>query len=90
VLNAGRFALIAFTVLLAIPAAAVHAAPRMPIGFFDDPSFRWSPTRADNLRAAAVAGASVIHTTASWASLAPTKPANAANGTSPASMGCAS
>jgi hypothetical protein len=84
VLKATRVALIAFTALLAIPAAAAHAAPRMPIGFFDDPSFRWSPTRADNLRTAALTGASVIHTTATWASLAPTKPANAANGDDPA------
>ena len=44
-LKASRFALIAFIALLAIPAAAAHAATRMPIGFFDDPSFRWSPTR---------------------------------------------
>jgi Cellulase (glycosyl hydrolase family 5) len=84
VLRVARFALIAFTALLAIPAVGVQAAPRMPIGFFDDPSFRWSPTRADNLRAAALTGASVIHTTASWASIAPTKPANAANGGDPA------
>jgi hypothetical protein len=56
----------------------------MPIGFFDDPSFRWSPTRAENLRQASVAGASVIHTTASWAGLAPTKPSNPTNGDDPA------
>jgi hypothetical protein len=84
VLKASRFALIAFAALLAIPAATVHAAQRMPIGFFDDPSFRWSPARADNLRAAAVDGASVLHTTATWASIAPKKPANAANGDDPA------
>jgi hypothetical protein len=77
-------ALLALIALLAAPAAAVHAAEKMPIGFFDDPSFRWSPTRADNLRQASVAGASVIHTTASWAGLAPTKPANPANGDDPA------
>ncbi|HEV7641882.1 MAG TPA: DUF5722 domain-containing protein [Gaiellaceae bacterium] len=79
-----RLALLALIALLAAPAAAVHAAEKMPIGFFDDPSFRWSPTRADNLRQASVAGASVIHTTASWAGLAPTKPANPANGDDPA------
>jgi hypothetical protein len=79
-----RFALLALIALLAAPVAAVHAAQRMPIGFFDDPSFRWSPNRAENLRQASVAGASVIHTTASWAGLAPTKPANAANGDDPA------
>jgi hypothetical protein len=79
-----RLALLALIALLAAPATAVHAAQKMPIGFFDDPSFRWSPTRAENLRQASVAGASVIHTTASWAGLAPTKPANAANGDDPA------
>jgi hypothetical protein len=56
----------------------------MPIGFFDDPSFRWSPTRAENLRQASAAGASVIHTTASWPGLAPTKPANPSSGDDPA------
>ena len=61
-------------VLVAAPAATVHAAPRMPVGFFDDPSFRWSPDRAQNLAAAAAAGATVIHTTANWATLAPTRP----------------
>lgn len=79
-----RFALLALIALLATPVATVHAALKMPIGFFDDPSFRWSPTRAENLRQATTAGASVIHTTASWANLAPTKPANAANGDDPA------
>ena len=84
VLKAVRFVLVAMTALLANPVATVHAAPRMPIGFFDDPSFRWSPTREQNLQQAAAAGASVIHTTATWPSLAPTKPANAANGDDPA------
>jgi hypothetical protein len=84
VLKAARFALTAFAVLLAIPAATAHAAPRMPIGFFDDPTFRWSPTRDDNLRAAAVTGASVIYTTASWPGMAPQKPTSAANGDDPA------
>jgi hypothetical protein len=79
-----RFALLALIALLAAPAATVHAAQKMPIGFFDDPSFRWSPTRAENLRQASVAGASVIHTTATWATIAPAKPSNPANGDDPA------
>jgi hypothetical protein len=79
-----RFALLALIALLAAPAATVHAAQKMPIGVFDDPSFRWSPTRADNLRQASAAGASVIHTTASWPGIAPTKPANPASGDDPA------
>ena len=84
VLKAVRFVLVALTALLVIPAAAVHAAQRMPIGFFDDPSFRWSPQRDQNMQQAAVTGASLIHTTATWATIAPKKPANPANGDDPA------
>jgi hypothetical protein len=79
-----RFALLALIALLVAPVATVHAAQKMPIGFFDDPSFRWSSTRAENLRQASAAGASVIHTTASWVGIAPTKPANPASGDDPA------
>ena len=84
VLSPVRLALLALIALLVAPAAAVQAAPRMPIGFFDDPTFRWSPQRAENLQSVAVSGASVIHTTASWANIAPTKPSNPANGDDPA------
>lgn len=83
-LNPVRLALLALITLLIAPAAAVQAAPRMPIGFFDDPTFRWSPERAANLQSVAVSGASVIHTTATWANIAPTKPSNPANGDDPA------
>lgn len=83
-LNPVRLAVLVLVALMLAPAAAVQAAPKMPIGFFDDPTFRWSPTRAENLQQAAVEGASVIHTTATWASIAPTKPANASNGDDPA------
>ena len=83
-LKAVRLVLVALAALLAIPAATVHAAQRMPIGFFDDPSFRWSATRDQNLQLASSEGASVIHTTAAWAALAPTKPADPANGDDPA------
>lgn len=84
VLNPVRLAVLVLVALSIAPAAAVQAAPKMPIGFFDDPTFRWSPTRAENLQQAAVTGASIIHTTANWASLAPTRPRNAANGDDPA------
>ena len=79
-----RVALIALVALLAVPAATVRAATQMPVGFFDDPSFRWSPDRAQNLAAAAAAGATVIHTTADWGKLAPTKPAVAGDPNDPA------
>ena len=73
-----RFALLALVTMIAIPAGAAHAATRMPIGFFDDSSFRFSPAREQNLTAAAAAGASVVHTTANWATIAATKPADPA------------
>jgi hypothetical protein len=84
VLKPTRLALLALLVLLAAPAATIHAAPRMPIGFFDDPTFRWAPNRAQNLQQASLAGASVIHTTATWSQMAPKKPARALNGNDPA------
>jgi hypothetical protein len=79
-----RFALVAALVLVAAPAATANAAHQMPVGFFDDASFRFSPAAQQNLAAAAAAGASVIHTTANWALIAKTKPTNAANGDDPA------
>jgi Cellulase (glycosyl hydrolase family 5) len=84
VLRAARFALLALTALLLIGAATANASPRMPIGFFDDPTFRWSADRMDNLQRASVDGASIIHTTASWAALAPARPADASDGDDPA------
>jgi hypothetical protein len=84
VLRAARLTLLALTATLVVGAAQAAAAPRMPIGFFDDPSFRWSPDRAANLQRAGEDGASVIHTTANWATIAPTRPADASSGDDPA------
>jgi hypothetical protein len=69
-----RLALMVLTASLLAPAATVSAAPRMPIGFYDDPSFRWLGDTAANLAAAQEAGSSIIHTTADWAQIAPTQP----------------
>ena len=79
-LRLARLGLVALVALLTIPTAAVRAATHMPIGFYDDASFRWSPDRSTNLEKAAAAGASVIHTTASWAQIAPKRPTQPANG----------
>jgi len=76
-------AFFAFTVLL-VSGVAASAAPRMLIGFYDDNSFRWSPDAQQNLLAAEKAGASIIHVTADWSQIAPTKPANPLNGNDPA------
>jgi hypothetical protein len=83
--KAARVLVPALVVLTAaVFAGQVKAAAKMPIGFYDDISFRWSPDRITNLDRAAAAGASVIHTTANWPVMAPTKPANAADGADPA------
>ena len=78
-----RLVLISLVALLALPVAAVRAATHMPIGFYDDASFRWSAERTTNIEEAAAAGASVIHTTATWPQIAPKKPARASNGNDP-------
>jgi len=79
-----RFVLLAALTLLAAPAATASAAHQMPIGFFDDVSLRFSPSAQQNIADAAATGASVIHTTANWATIAATKPADASDGDDPA------
>jgi hypothetical protein len=81
-----RLALLAFVVLLAAPAAAVKAAPRMPIGFYDDPSFRWAPRTVipKNLANAKSAHGTIVHVLADWRQIAPTKPKKPLSGNDPA------
>ncbi len=83
-LNTVRLAALVVVVVLAAPAATVSAAVRMPIGFFDDASFRWSAQAEQNLSAAARAGASIVYTTADWSQIAPRKPAHPLDGNDPA------
>jgi hypothetical protein len=75
---------VAAVALLAGSASGASAAPRMPVGFYDDYSFRWSPDVKNNLLAAQKAGASIIHVTADWSQIAAKQPANPANGDDPA------
>jgi hypothetical protein len=56
----------------------------MPVGFFDDPSFRWSDDTAPNLASAQAANGSIIHILVNWSSVAPKRPANPLNGNDPA------
>jgi hypothetical protein len=65
--------------VLAPAAGAGPSAPRLYVGFQDDPSFRWSDARAANLDRAAQARVSVIRTTVTWAAVAPTRPADASD-----------
>ena len=78
-----RLVLVTFAALLLAPVGVAVAAVRMPVGFYDDPSFRWSAARQENLQAAASAGEHGDPHDRVLAGLAPTRPADAADGTDP-------
>jgi len=78
-----RLALLALVVALVAPAAA-SAAPRMWMGFQDDPHFRWLPERFYMRDRAVHANATVIKTTVYWFNTAPRRPANPSNPFDPA------
>jgi polysaccharide biosynthesis protein PslG len=75
-----RLVLPLIVVLLAVSAASAKAVARMPVGFFDDPSFRWAADPTANLASAQKANGSIIHILANWSTIAPTKPAHPLNG----------
>lgn len=75
---------VAVLAAFALPLASAHAATRMPVGFYDDPSFRWSPVATQNFVSAQKTGATVVHTLADWSQLAPKKPRQPLNGSDPA------
>jgi hypothetical protein len=79
-----RLAVLVAVVVVAVPAAAAKAVARMPIGFYDDPSFRWSPVATTNLAAAHAAHASIVHALVNWPTAAPTRPTHPLNGNDPA------
>jgi len=82
--KAAWIAVLGVMAALAVSVANAGAATRMPIGFFDDISFRYSPDSEQNLAAAANAGATVIHTAASWPQIAPTRPVHPLDADDPA------
>ena len=71
------FLFVALAALLS-PAVA-SAAPRMYVGFHDDPNFRYETRRAEMLDQARGANATIVRTLATWASIAPTRPTNASD-----------
>jgi len=73
-----RRALLVTLFFAVLTPATASAAPRMWVGFQDDPSFRWVDDRSQLLDRAAEANATVIRTTVYWSKVAPTRPANAA------------
>jgi hypothetical protein len=78
-----RLALLAALVALVAPGAAL-AAPRMWMGFQDDPYFRWLPERFYMRDRAMQANATVMKTTVYWFNVAPRRPSNGANPFDPA------
>ncbi len=71
------FVVAALGALLA-PAFA-SAAPRMHVGFHDDPNFRYEERRTEMLDQARAANTTIVRTLVTWANIAPTRPANAAD-----------
>jgi hypothetical protein len=76
--------LVAAAAIVALTVPAAGAAPRMLMGFQDDPSFRWAKDSHTMLDRAAQTGVSIIRTTADWNAIAPTKPANPTDSFDPA------
>ena len=70
--------------MLALPVAQVSATPRLTVGFFDDPSFRWAAAPDVNFELAQKANASVVHVLADWSQIAEAKPASPLDGDDPA------
>jgi hypothetical protein len=83
VIRLARLALAA-AIFVLLAATAANAAPRMWIGFHDDPSFRWRTDRTDSLDGATEVGSTVIRAWVYWPQIAPTRPADPANPFDPA------
>jgi len=71
------FVVVALGALLA-PALA-SAAPRMHVGFHDDPNFRYEERRTEMLDQVRSANATIVRTLVTWANVAPTRPATASD-----------
>jgi hypothetical protein len=78
-----RLALLVLLLALVAPATA-SAAPRLWMGFQDDPYFRWLPERFFMRDRAMQANATIMKTTVYWFNVAPRRPANGANPFDPA------
>jgi hypothetical protein len=80
-----RVPLIVAILVTCVLAPVAASADRMWVGFHDDPILRWGPDRQGQMTIAhATNNASVLRTLVTWSSIAPTKPANAANPFDPA------
>lgn len=64
--------------------ADASGGERMWVGFHDDPSFRWEGDRDVTLNRARSANATMVRAVVTWASVAPTRPADASDPFDPA------
>jgi Cellulase (glycosyl hydrolase family 5) len=76
--------LVVLTLAGAVAAPLAAGGERMWIGFHDDPSFRWEGDRSVTLDRARQANATMVRAVVTWASVAPTRPAQATNPFDPA------
>ena len=82
-----HFPIIAAILVAAVLAPVASSADRMWIGFHDDPVLRYDApdTKASEMEIATKTNkATILRTLVTWANIAPTKPANAANPNDPA------
>ena len=75
--------LVAATAVLALTAGSASAEERMWIGFHDDPVLRYGPDRLAEMDAVRGANATIVRTLVEWRSVAPKRPASAANAFDP-------
>ena len=72
--------IIAAILVAAVLAPVAASADRMWIGFHDDPVLRYDAEKASEMEVATKTNkATILRTLVTWANIAPTKPANAAN-----------
>jgi cellulase (glycosyl hydrolase family 5) len=61
-------------VLAALSAQSASAGERMWVGFHDDPSYRWVPSRVDRIERSAKDGATIVRLLVQWNLVAPQRP----------------
>jgi hypothetical protein len=76
--------LAALSLAAAVAAPLSGSAPRMWVGFHDDPSFRWEGDRGATLDRVRAANATLVRAVVTWAQVAPERPANARDPFDPA------
>src|SRR6187200_694456 len=77
--------IIAAILVAAVLAPVAASSDRMWIGFHDDPVLRYEGEKASDMEVATKTNkATILRTLVTWANIAPTKPANAANSNDPA------